>query len=77
MFKSFANGGGGFDTIRDFEDGVDKIDVSLMGYASVADVLADATTSGANVRINWDNAGILQINNFALSDLTAGDFIGI
>jgi len=75
VFKSAANGGGGFDIIRDFEDTIDKIDLTESGYTTFADVLADASQVGANVEINFDFSGLLRINNFDIADLTAGDFI--
>ncbi|MEP4194391.1 MAG: calcium-binding protein [Aliishimia sp.] len=75
IFKSAANGGGGFDRIRDFEDTKDKLDLTESGYTNFADVLADASQVGAHVQINFDFSGILQIENFMLADLTSGDFI--
>ncbi|MEP4196774.1 MAG: calcium-binding protein [Aliishimia sp.] len=75
VFKSAANGGGGFDRIRDFENNIDKIDVSESGYATIAGVLADATQVGSDVQINFDFSGILVIENFSLADLNSGDFL--
>ncbi|MEP4194382.1 MAG: calcium-binding protein [Aliishimia sp.] len=77
VFMSTAFGGGGFDRIRDFEDTRDKLDLSLSGYSSFADVLADASNSGANLEINFDFGGILLIENFQLADFGAGDVIGL
>ncbi|MEP4196742.1 MAG: tandem-95 repeat protein [Aliishimia sp.] len=74
VFKSAANGGGGFDIIRDFENNIDKIDMSESGYSDAADVIADASQVGADVEINFDFAGLLRINDFTLADLNAGDF---
>lgn len=75
VFKSAANGGGGSDRIADFEDTKDKIDLSESGYSDFAEVSADAAQVGAHVEINFDFSGVLRIDNFDLSDLTAGDFI--
>ncbi|MEP4199062.1 MAG: calcium-binding protein [Aliishimia sp.] len=75
VFLSTDNGGGGFDRIRDFEDTTDKLDLSNSGYVTFADVLTDASQVGAHVQINFDAGGIVQIENLALVDLTAGDFI--
>ncbi|MEP4194773.1 MAG: calcium-binding protein [Aliishimia sp.] len=75
VFKSSDNDGGGFDRIRDFEDTTDKLDLSESGYTNFADVFADATQVGAHVQINFDFSGIVQIEDFLLADLTAGDFI--
>ncbi|WP_146347833.1 Ig-like domain-containing protein [Phaeobacter marinintestinus] len=75
VFKSAANGGGGLDIIRDFEDTIDKIDLSESVYTNFADVFADAVQIGANVVINFDGAGVLRIENTLLADLTPGDFL--
>jgi len=75
VFKSAANGGGGFDIIRDFEDTKDKIDLSESAYTSFDDVFADAMQVGAHVEIDFDGSGLLRIENFLLSELTAGDLI--
>ncbi|MEP4196907.1 MAG: Ig-like domain-containing protein [Aliishimia sp.] len=75
VFKSAANGDGGFDIIRDFEDTTDKLDLSESGYTNYADVFADATQVGTGVEINFDFSGILRIDNFDLVDLTAGDLL--
>ncbi len=75
VFKTAANGGGGFDRIRDFEDTKDKIDLLESSYVLFSEVLEDATQVGAHVQINLDNSGIVQIENFTLDQLTEGDFI--
>ncbi|MEP4198375.1 MAG: calcium-binding protein [Aliishimia sp.] len=77
VFKSAANGGGGFDRIRDFEDTVDKLDLTDSGYTSFAEVLADATNKGANLEIDFDFGGILVIENFQVAEFTAGDVLGL
>lgn len=75
VFKTAANGGGGFDRIRDFENGKDKLDLTESAYFNFLDVFADATQVGAHVQINFDEAGIVQIENFNLAQLNEGDFI--
>jgi len=75
VFKSAANGGGGFDIIRDFENGKDMLDLSESGYTDFADVLADATMNGAHLEINFDFSGLLRINNFSLAQFDAGDVL--
>lgn len=75
VFKSIANGGGGLDVIRDFEDGIDRIDLSESNYTAFGDVLADATGVGTTVIINFDGGGVLRINNLQLGDLNPADFL--
>ncbi|MEP4196906.1 MAG: hypothetical protein ABJL99_14860 [Aliishimia sp.] len=75
VFKSAANGGGGFDRIKDFENNIDKIDLSESGYTNFADVFADATQVGADVQINFDFSGVSVIENFTLAQLNDGDFL--
>ncbi len=75
VFKSFANGGGGFDIIRDFEDGTDKLDLGESGYANFADLQADAYMNGSNMEIEFDFGGLLRINDFSLSEFDTGDVL--
>ncbi|MGD1925036.1 MAG: beta strand repeat-containing protein [Paracoccaceae bacterium] len=71
------NLGDGIDVILDFEDGLDRIDISSQGL-SFADLRI--VTSGANVIVFYDRTdpadyGLVTINNLDISDLTAADFI--
>ncbi len=75
VFKSIANGGGGFDIIRDFDDGIDKLDFRQSGYEGFAEVWADAVQDGPHVRITLDFGGLLRINDFTMAELTANDFL--
>ncbi|MEP4198427.1 MAG: CARDB domain-containing protein [Aliishimia sp.] len=75
IFASDANGGGGFDRIRDFEDNVDKLDLSGTVYTDFAEVLADAYDVGAHMEVNFDAGGILRIENFSIAEFSAGDVL--
>ncbi|MEL7468831.1 MAG: M10 family metallopeptidase C-terminal domain-containing protein [Pseudomonadota bacterium] len=71
------NLGDGVDVILDFEDGLDRIDISSQGL-SFADLRI--VTSGANVIVFYDRSdpadyGLVTVNNLGVSDLTAADFI--
>lgn len=74
-FKSFANGGGGFDRILDFENGRDKLGLAESGYTNFADVLADASNVGSSMHINFDFGGIVVIEDFQLADFNASDVL--
>lgn len=67
--------GGDIDRVRDFADGVDRIDVSDFGFASAADVLALASQTGNRVEIDLNGSDMIILNNLSLADLDAGDFI--
>lgn len=56
---------GGTDFITDFENDIDKLDLSVYNYASTAQVLADTTVVGADVFINIDANDIIRLVGFA------------
>lgn len=65
-----------FDTIEDFEPGVDQID--LQAVASIGDfaqLTAAATASGPNLEIDLGNDNTLQLINVGLSSLNSNDFL--
>jgi Ca2+-binding RTX toxin-like protein len=71
--------GDGADTITDFRapfQGLDKIDLTgVSGVQSLSDVLALGTQNGPNAVINFGNGNSITLNNVAVSNLTADDFI--
>ena len=67
--------GHGADTIKDFQNGTDTIDLTAFtGITQFSHV--SATQSGANVVIDLSShgGGTITIENFMLSDLDATDF---
>ena len=68
---------GGFDRILDFEDGVDRIDLSdfLSDINGMDDVNRIATDVAAGVRLNFGDGNVLLIENTSESQLDVGDFI--
>ena len=75
VFASAANGAGGFDRIRDFEDGIDQIDLTSFGFAAFADVDALAVDTGASMRINFGGGDVIYIDNFSTAQFTADDVL--
>ena len=68
--------GGGDDTIADFANGEDKIDLtSFRGITGMGDI--EASQKGSNVVIDFTDqgAGTVTLMNFMLSDLDANDFV--
>lgn len=66
--------GDGDDRIRDFQVGIDRIDVSDWGYANGADVVAQATQVGNHVVIT-NSGDTVTLINFDLANLDGSDFI--
>lgn len=65
-----------FDSIGDFEPGLDQID--LQGIASLSDfagVTAAATEVGSNLEIDLGNGNTLELISIGIADISAGDFL--
>lgn len=69
----FANNGGN-DTITDFEDGLDQIDLSAIGALTEFNELS-ITQVGGNVIIDLDGNNDLTLIGVNASDIDASDFI--
>lgn len=76
VFADSGSGAGGFDRIRDFEDGIDRIDLSAFGFSDfTTDVQALASTSGSAMRINFGGGDVIYIDNFSIGDFDASDVL--
>lgn len=64
-----------FDAIRDFEDGIDRLDLSDMGFASFAQVQALAEDRGVNLRLDLGQGTIVFIDDFSLAAFDASDVV--
>ena len=66
-----------FDRIKDFEDGIDKIDLSsFSNFATFSDVLAVASDYNATImQLDLGNMKTLFVEDFQVADLTADDLI--
>jgi len=62
------NAGDNFVFVTDFQDDLDRIDLSSYGYATVADALADMNDLGANTRF-FNNGDTLYILGMSVSDI--------
>ena len=65
----------GYDRIKDFEDGIDQIDLSDFAFANFAAISALSTQNGANVKINFGSGNVLLIENMLLADFDASDVL--
>ncbi|MCP4073535.1 MAG: calcium-binding protein [Hyphomicrobiales bacterium] len=75
VYENTANGGGGFDRIKDFEDGIDIIDLQSFSFASFADVTAISSDTATGLRIDAGGGDVLLIENFYLASFDAGDMV--
>ena len=75
VYANTASGNGGFDRIRDFEDGIDLIDLTEFGFASFAEVTALSRDAGLNLRIDFGGDDTLYIDGMSMALFDAGDVI--
>ena len=76
IYSDTASGGGGFDRIKDWEDGIDLIDLTSFGFTDfTTDVLTLSTSAngGLDTRINFGSGDVLYIEDFALVNFDASD----
>ena len=67
--------GYGRDTITDFKDNVDDIDLRSYNFSKVSSVLSKASQVGDDVHIKLSATDILILDDFKLKDLDARDFL--
>lgn len=76
VYSDTAVGGGGFDRIKDWEDGTDVIDLTSFSFANFAMVGALATNAGAgDMRITFGGGDVLYIEDFTTVDFDASDVL--
>ncbi len=76
VFTQAENGGGGFDRVRDFEDGLDRIDLSDYGFTDFTSEIANtASERGTALRLDLGDVEIIYIENFSLAQFDLSDVI--
>ncbi len=75
IYMDTADGGGGFDRIKDFENGIDVIDLQSFSFASFADVTALSSDTATGLRIDAGGGDVLFVENFFLASFDSGDVI--
>ena len=62
-----------YDRVKDFENGVDKIDLSSFNFGSFADVQALASNIASGLKLNFGSGNVLLLEGFTLADFDASD----
>jgi len=62
-----------YDRVKDFENGVDKIDLSSFNFGSFADVQALASDIASGLKLNFGSGNVLLLEGFTLVDFDASD----
>ena len=61
--------------MKDFEDGIDQLDLTGFAYADFNALLTDTSNSGSGLRINFGDGNVFFIENFSLADFDASDVL--
>ncbi len=68
--------GNGHDTVWDFEDGTDVLDLSALGFSSFSDLSSRISARGtSNVQIDLGSGDAITVANITPSQLDASDFV--
>ncbi len=67
--------GEGQDTVTDFTDGVDRIDLTAFGLAGIDNLTTTTTTDGVALDLTDSGGGTILLADFAMASLDATDFI--
>ena len=65
----------GYDRIKDFENGIDRIDLTDFGFSSFADVSALTSQISGGVKVNFGGGNVLLLEGLALGDFDVGDVL--
>ncbi len=66
---------GGADRIKDFQPGVDHIDLTAFGMTDVQDLLAEAGNRGGNAILDLGDGSQVELVGVSLSELGSDDFV--
>lgn len=75
IYADTGDGGGGFDRVKDFENGIDLIQLQAFNFANFAAVQALASNSGGGLRLDFGGGDVLFIENFSFAGFDAGDVL--
>ena len=71
----FAKASGSNDTLVDFAEGEDLIDLSAYGLSGFGDVNARQVGNHVRIDLSEHDGGTIVLHNFDIADLDAGDFL--
>ncbi len=75
MFASRLNGGGGFDKVRDFEVGIDVLDLRSWSFSTFSQVAALASEEAGALVIDFNFYDQPKLENFPLSSIDSSDVV--
>ncbi len=76
IFADAASGSGGFDRIKDFENGLDTMDLTAFGFTDfTTEVATLATDVTGGLRINFGGGDVLFVENFLKADFDVTDVL--
>ena len=67
--------GHGTDTITDFSDTEDKIDLSAFGLSGYDDLTVSSSTDGVTIDLSAHDGGTILLEGFVMANLDAADFL--
>lgn len=71
----YRNNDYGYDRIKDFERGIDKIDVTHFGFTSFLQIQDRASETEFGLRIDFGSGNVLMLEGLSESDLSASDVL--
>ncbi len=76
VYSDSAAGNGGFDRIKDWDDGIDIIDLSYFGYFDFdRQVALRASDVSGGMRIDFGGGDVLFVEGFSKVDFDESDVI--
>lgn len=75
VWDNASFGGGGFDRVKDFEDGIDVLDLRLSGATDFDEVFGLAADTAGGLRIKFAPGEVLFLDGFAKADFDVTDIL--
>ena len=71
----YRNSDYGYDRVKDFEIGIDKIDVTHFGFSSFSQVQDLASDTDFGLRIDFGGGNVLMLEGLSEAELSASDVL--
>ncbi len=75
VYADATQGGGGFDRVRDFENGTDLVDLTAFGFESFAEIEALLRDRPYGLRIAFEYGEVLFLEDMSIADFGPTDVI--